>query len=951
MNLGKKSFTGFLLLFPFLLMGQTVDFSFSTDDGLFCHPQRVNFTQLCSGTPDGFIWRFGNGASGIQPNESMTYATPGTYAVTLIAIYSDVAISVTKNVVINPTPQLTVIPDRKQMCQPGLVNVTATGSPFVTTYEWNFGDGSPSVTTGTNNSSHTYTGFGDFVITVKGTTAAGCTDIDTDTVNIHRFGIREAGISPEGGCIPINIQLDVIPDPPLGDPVINYLWNFGDGSPTINTPSPSIFHLYNTTAPITTASVTMTSASGCTSQYTYSEFGFGIPPTDPVAVTMNGQSTYCASETIMFSASATNANYYVWQWGDGLMDSVGAPIIVHRYRTLGAKQVIMIPYFNGCAGTPDTIDLNIIGVVANYKSKNFCEAKSKYEFTNLSLGNVHSFRWTFSDVPGSPDFTNYNVTHTFPPNGTFTTKFYLFDDITGCSDSLETTQYTATPTLTISSSTVCKDSLVTYTVLNPYPPGSEYMYAYHLNGVHVAHSFQPVLQLKPYFQGYFNEFVVISGPDSTTCDDTIHLPNPTRVGGPVMDWSMPASACLKNNSFPIVNNTRPFFPADTIVRWDWDFGDFTYSDVKTPPAHVYPYTGTFWMYFKATDKLGCVGIDSQFIRVYPTPEIYVLPRYDTLCSGDSLDLYSFTVDQFLWTPDYNISCLNCDTVKVKPAISTNYISTATNIFGCSNTDTAKIKVYEPFDLRVSPADTSFCIGGTVQLTASTNGYVTWSPPDFLSAINIYNPRSSPDTSITYKVVVSDSAGCFIDSANAVIHVNYEPTVDAGSDQVIPYYQAFTLNPAYSSDVSSYRWTPSVNSLNCITCATPSGIANQSTTYKIEVANIHGCKAVDEVAVIVACSKANLNLPTAFTPDNDGLNDWFYPLTRGYKHVNRFAIYNRWGNKIFERSNFTPNVASLGWDGKGKNKQPVDAGVFVWVIDATCDMGEKVELKGTVLLVR
>jgi gliding motility-associated-like protein len=178
-----------------------------------------------------------------------------------------------------------------------------------------------------------------------------------------------------------------------------------------------------------------------------------------------------------------------------------------------------------------------------------------------------------------------------------------------------------------------------------------------------------------------------------------------------------------------------------------------------------------------------------------------------------------------------------------------------------------------------------------------------------------------------------------------------PTVNAGNDLVVPYNNVFTVSPAYSADVVAWQWSPGLNGLGCASCPVFNGTALQTATHQIEVKNIHGCMAKDEVKIIVDCSKANLLLPTAFTPDNNGRNDWFYPLTRGYRSINKMVVYNRWGNKVFERNNFAPNTASLGWNGKTSDLQSMDTGVYVWYIEATCDIGETVQLKGTVTLLR
>ena len=79
--------------------------------------------------------------------------------------------------------------------------------------------------------------------------------------------------------------------------------------------------------------------------------------------------------------------------------------------------------------------------------------------------------------------------------------------------------------------------------------------------------------------------------------------------------------------------------------------------------------------------------------------------------------------------------------------------------------------------------------------------------------------------------------------------------------------------------------------SCNRCPVANGIAAQTATFTIDVTSTDGCKAKDDVTVIVACNNANLNLPSAFTPDNNGNNDWFYPLTRGYRSINKFGKCN------------------------------------------------------------
>ena len=302
--------SGLLLLLTSFGYSQTADFTFSTSTNLFCSPQAVTFTQNCTGSPDGFIWRFGNGQIGSLPTQTVTYTAPGTYTVTLTALYSTTAITVTKTVVINPTPAITVAPDRNYICQPGNITFTATGSAFISTYEWDFGDGSPPQVTGSNSVTHFFSSYNNFTVTVRGVSAAGCSATTSTSVRVERFPIINASVTPSQGCIPINSILTASATLPTGDATASFVWNFGDGSPNATTAANNTTHTYNIITPITSANVTITTVQGCTNQFTFPPFAFGTPPFNTNAVTTSGRDTFCASENIQFSGTATNANSY-----------------------------------------------------------------------------------------------------------------------------------------------------------------------------------------------------------------------------------------------------------------------------------------------------------------------------------------------------------------------------------------------------------------------------------------------------------------------------------------------------------------------------------------------------------------------------------------------------------------------------------------------------------------
>ena len=121
--------------------------------------------------------------------------------------------------------------------------------------------------------------------------------------------------------------------------------------------------------------------------------------------------------------------------------------------------------------------------------------------------------------------------------------------------------------------------------------------------------------------------------------------------------------------------------------------------------------------------------------------------------------------------------------------------------------------------------------------------------------------------------------------------------------------------------------------------------NADVPVKLIVADNLGCtdSAIQKVKVAGNCLIA---VAGAFTPNNDGLNDYLYPLN-AYKVIGlQFKVYNRLGQLVFETADWTKR-----WDGSFKG-QPADPGTYVWILHYTnADTGKYVEQKGTSILIR
>lgn len=940
-----------LLLLPILLCywasAQVADFTYSSTDTVYCTPYKMTFTQNCTGSPVGFVWDFGNGQKSNSAAAPATYLTPGNYKVTLTAIYAGTAASITKNIVVRPAPLVTISANKSNLCKPDIVSFTATGSSFITRYQWSFGD---ELTETTNNSSvsHPYRNYGNYTARLNVFTASGCTAAADYTININKFDIT-AAMSADTGCIPASTTLTASTNLPPGDIPLSYTWNFADGTASATTRDSSVIHLYNITDSISNAMVTINTAQGCSNTAQLNPFAFGNPPTNTIARTVLMTDSFCGSEKIKFVCTASNANYYVWDFGDSTILTVSDTLAIHQFSTLGNKKIIVTPFLNGCEGTKDSISIFIKGVIANYTYANACSNKKFYQFANASLGNISAFTWGFSDTPGIKDSVNSSINHNFPAYGTFNVLLSVADNITGCTDSVNYSIYTAAPVFVTTTHSVCKDSLITYKVSVTYPDSAGYSYEFHVNGDTVMNGKDSVLNYYPAKHGSFTDYVVLKDSTPGTCDDTLLLSNIT-VKGPVVDFTSPPRTCV-NKTFSFTNNSQPYQSTDAIVSWRWDFGDSNYDATKTPTPHLYARAGLYTVSLTATDIHGCAQTKQREVRADRVPQVVVFPETDTICQGrDTAMLTGYTIDSLSWVPTTSISCIDCDTTRVYPLNTTMYIAQATTRFGCISYDTSLVKVYAPFTVKVFPEDTSICPGKPIAYKLNMPGITTWTPALSLDNRSA-NFTAAPTQDISYTVVVQDSAGCFADTAITNVHVYTLPQVNAGSDQILPYNTVFTISPAYSSNVTAYAWEPA-NRLNCNNCASPAGNALQTTTYTIKTTSANGCQASDTITIFIACENGNLLLPTAFSPNGNGVNEYFYPIARGYKTIRKFLIFNRRGNKVFERQNFSPNTPSLGWNGRINNSDYVaDSETFAWFIEAECEQGQLVTNKGTVLLIR
>ncbi len=237
-----------------------------------------------------------------------------------------------------------------------------------------------------------------------------------------------------------------------------------------------------------------------------------------------------------------------------------------------------------------------------------------------------------------------------------------------------------------------------------------------------------------------------------------------------------------------------------------------------------------------------------------------------------------------------------------------------------------------------------CIGSAIaNVTGGTPSY-------FYNWSNGQNQVSSLQNLCkgNYMLTVSDYNNCYAIAQFTIADSSYFPAdgIEAWSNKdTIWETQNVQLNST-ELDGFTYSWLPSA-SLNNPNIHNPIATPSRTTEYVVYVRDQYGCLLTDTVRITVLeviCDEPFVYVPNAFTPNGDGNNDVLFVRSDIVVEV-IFAVYDRWGEKIFETTQL-----DKGWDGTYKGRKS-DPGVFVYYLDATCLNRDKLVKKGNVTLIR
>lgn len=338
------------------------------------------------------------------------------------------------------------------------------------------------------------------------------------------------------------------------------------------------------------------------------------------------------------------------------------------------------------------------------------------------------------------------------------------------------------------------------------------------------------------------------------------------------------------------------------------------------------------------------GKDSIVAHFTYNPKPTIVPANANICVGGTVQLQASNGLNYTWSPGTGLSCTTCSNPIASPTVSTTYIVTSTATLGCSASSAQNVLITPAPVLLATASDTKICSGETSQLQVTNGSVYSWSPPTGLSCTTCSNPIATPSVSTNYTVSSTFTNGC---TSTATQSINVVPSSIASfttstSGGAFPQ----TLNVVNtSSNVSVNYWTFGTSTS---TLTTPSFVVNSPGTYTLQLVTIGTNNCNDTLRSIIVVDdiiKPSITMPNIFTPNGDGVNDFFYPVMEGFKELT-CSIYDRWGVLIYEFKGVTDK-----WSGENIKGKDASAGTYFYTLTGVDIYNKNYVRKGYVQLVR
>lgn len=918
-----------------------------------------NLSQAVTGPPIvNWLWIFGDGDTvsvnhNLSPSVIHVFDSAGTYNVTLI-VTNELGCTNTQTISVNILANPVAAIESYILGFPGDTitftdSSSANGAP-ISQWNWSIGNG---VTL--NNGpvvQHIFTEPGSFDLQYIVIDTNGC----RDTLNDHvcTCAGSAGGFSYKSICGTSTIEfIDQISS--YNTTTTSIVWDFGDGSPLLSGNIANPTHTFPAPGIYVVIQV-VTSASGYVDTDTLTVI---IPQV--IQAQFISDTLACTGSIVNFYNNSIVSDsgfiqHIEWYFGDN--DSCCWPHRneynpSHIYTSPGIYMVSMVITANNqCTDTVEQL-MTIIGPDGEYSISEVCPGDLASINTQLiaDVAPIVSEIWDFGDGTGS--IPGPVSGHIFYVPGTYYVALTLVDSI-GCTNVIRDTVQTAPiPFAYVPAAFSCTGSPSIFSSLSTIDSGSIILHQWEFGdgtpgdtGTTVAHTY-----MQP---GNFRLSLFVESDKG--CRDSV-FKELTLYDPPIADF-VTDTVCAGG---VITCFDRSSAVAGVLSNWNWTLGDTNQIVVGQPQAQgAVPLQGPFVITLVVESSVGC----SDTIQISP----YVIPApkpnfiFTSVCDGDSVKFTN--ASQLPFSPDFDYLWEYGDgdsTVlyAAPPHLYANWgtysvVLTAhdSSINGCVASIQKNVTVHANPIVAVESTP-PYCAIYEVAWRDST-----WVPDGSLIQFWNWTFGNAQSSNLQHPVTVYTTGGLYDIGLNVetvygckgevflpgFLTVYPELTADFDfSPQNASVFQpeVFFYNRSIGADRNFWTFSDGYST----TVIDPVRIFTEAGSYLAElvVESDYGC--VDTIAKkIDVKDDYTIFVPTAFTPNSDGKNDYFIAKsfnTSGFI----MEIYDRWGAKVFRSDNI-----EIGWDGKYMD---VDApeDIYVYRMYYRDHTNSEKELVGKVALIR
>jgi gliding motility-associated-like protein len=840
----------------------------------------------------------------------------------------------------------------------------------ITNWSWNFDDpGSVGNTSTIKNPSHTFNTPGLYDVRLRARDNTGCERIVSKVVKV--CGIPKADFIYMDSCQLKPLTITGIPDSSVSCPITT--WILKDDRNNSQTNSTGNFAVQYADSGIVKVTLTVYNANGCGS---FIEKEIRIYPRPFVNILDTNYYFRCSqpdSTIKAISYARPKTKLYKLEWSNNNQIITGLSDTVTSLNTLSASGIYTVRATDtlGCV-CQDNITV-IKPLTVGFNASKFCEAGDTIRFTNTSDSHwgIKSYKWKLGN---GQIRTTKDVKYRYPQLGVYQVTLIVIDS-TNCSDSLTKTIINVLPTgnfaVTINSptDTICFGDAVTY-----QGPQGQYVNSWTWkftdnDSVTVTTAAQSGGSYTFNQSGCFDVKLRLLYNDDGTGACVRNYKRKVCVRAPFQVSATHQGICA---GAPTTFQGTKTSGDSEVASWAWQFFQVPASggnpvqlgssNVQNP-SFTFRRHGAFIAKLQATDKKGCKANTETSFNISDVAKPYFVNeglcvgqpiRFSISSAADTFE--NVTVYKYVFGDGDELTTNTGQAFHAYNAIGAYSVRLlAYSQDGCADSSITVLNILNA-PVGAFTSDTVCNKEATIfrasLASADPTATYKWFFGDGVTDTTgaIVKHKYAGAGTFNARLVITSASGCQDTITNQVV-VKRTPIAKFGFSGIPIAKRPITFVDS-SSFATKWVWTFEPNQTPVV--VTDTNNRNVSHTYaepnvyKITqiATSVDNCSDTTSIEIDL---NSYFALPTAYSPNGDGMNDRFRVRGKAIKQLTDFKIYNRWGQIVFDASGDLQKGID-GWDGKFNGVQQ-PAGVYVVYAAIKTEYGQEIILKGNLTLLR